>query len=157
MTYHAFKNNQSRILELEKNIEKLSVQEEIHWKQRAMVNWLNRGDPKTKYFHALAYAQCQNNFIKGPLNRNGEWCSDDTSLVNITAYYFSSLFSSSNPSPQDIETVLDFVGLMVENDMNDALCVPLTAEEIQKAVFDMHRQKHQDRMVSQICFIRNFG
>lgn len=47
MTYQSAKDNHSQIRKLEHTIEKLSEQEEIHWKQRARVNWLQNGDMNT--------------------------------------------------------------------------------------------------------------
>ncbi|XP_073152537.1 uncharacterized protein [Henckelia pumila] len=135
------KDNYNRILALEKEIEKLYDQEEIHWKQRSRVNWLSQGDRNTKFFHSSASTRCQNKLIKGLFNSLGEWFDDEPNMVGITTDYFSSLFASSNPSQSDIESVLEFINPIVNNHMNDILCTPFTAEEIRKVMFEMHPSK----------------
>lgn len=134
-------NNQTRILELEKNIEKLSDQEEIYLNQRSRVNWLKHGDRNTKFFHASASKRCKVNNIKGLMNGNGEWCTDMQSLIDITSEYFVNLFSSSHPSDADIEVVLNFYDPVVGDRMNEYLCAPFSEDEVHKAVFDMHPSK----------------
>lgn len=47
------KDNINSINSLETEIEKLVVQEEVHWKQRARANWLAHGDGNTKLFHEV--------------------------------------------------------------------------------------------------------
>lgn len=59
------KDNYSHINAVEKDIEKLLSQEEMHWKQRSRVNWLRFGDRNTKYFHASASSRRKTNFIEG--------------------------------------------------------------------------------------------
>lgn len=44
MRSHVIKKNLPRIRLLEREIEKLSEQEEVHWAQRSRVNWLKHGD-----------------------------------------------------------------------------------------------------------------
>lgn len=58
----------SQIKFLDSQIEKLTDQEEVHWKQRSRVNWLLHGDRNTKFFHASASYRRQTNLIKGLMN-----------------------------------------------------------------------------------------
>ncbi|XP_073298281.1 uncharacterized protein [Primulina huaijiensis] len=135
------KFNTGRISEIEKEIEKLSYQEEIHWKQRSRVNWLNYGDRNTKYFHSSATTRRNTNQIRGLNNADGVWCTDYSSLVDITTDYFTCLFTSIKPSTQDIAMVMDTIVPVVGNEMNDKLCEPFTEDEIRKAVFDLSPSK----------------
>lgn len=54
MNSSGIRNNLPRIAEVERNIEKLSDQEEIFWKQWSRVNWLKHVDSNKKFFHAIA-------------------------------------------------------------------------------------------------------
>lgn len=113
------KNNFSRIAEVEHIIEKLLHHDEVFWQQRSRVNWLKNGDRNTKFFHALT-----KNEIDGFMNSNGDWCSDMQGMTDTTFEYFSSLFSSSNPIPEDMEKVLKFSAPVVDSHMNSFLCSP---------------------------------
>lgn len=116
--------NLSRIAKVEHIIEKILDQEEIFWKQRSRVNWLKHGDRNTKFSHATAFTQRKTNMIEGLVNSNDEWCSETQGMADITSECFSSLFSSSNPLPEDIETVMDFSDPVVDSHMNFFLCAP---------------------------------
>lgn len=55
--------------------------------------------------------------------------------------YFSNLFSSQNPSIEDIAGISSMVPNGVTQDMNNYLDTPFTKEEIKKALFDLHPSK----------------
>ncbi|XP_073121193.1 uncharacterized protein [Henckelia pumila] len=110
---HVFGYNVPRILELEKEIEKLANLEEIHWKQRGRVNWLS----------------------------NGQWKSDEDEMSVIVLNYFQSLFTSNHPTPSALSAALDLITPMVSSDMNAFLSLPFSAEEVYKAVFQIHPTK----------------
>lgn len=69
MNSNHMQHNLDHIGMLEKRIERLSDQEELHWNQRARVNWLKSGDHNTKFFHASASKRRKQNLIKGLLTR----------------------------------------------------------------------------------------
>lgn len=141
INHQVAKNNHDQIVKVEREIEKLSEQEELHWKQRSRVNWLKQGDRNTKFFHVSASMRRQTNFIKGLYDANGDWRSDNQGMADLTFDYFANLFSSSNPSSQDIEVVLEATVPVVGPSLNDLLCEPFSADEIRRAVFDMHPSK----------------
>lgn len=97
-----------RIGQLEREVEML---EELYWKQRSRVNWLAHGDKNSKYFHVFASARRDKNHIRGLVSSHGDWCTDAGSMAEIVQNYFSELFSSSNPSAEDREQILDQVPL----------------------------------------------
>lgn len=138
---NVIKENMTRIAELEKKVEKLSDQEETHWKQRSRVNWLKEGDRTTRFFHASASSRRRTNFIKGLLDDNGIWHTETQSLVDITKHYFGNLFYFSYPSAESIGAVPEVTDSVVDNQMNEALCAPFSEKEIHRAVFQMHSSK----------------
>lgn len=48
---------------IEENIVLLNLQEEIMWKQRSRIQWLNEGDNNTKFFHQKANRRRNKNRI----------------------------------------------------------------------------------------------
>lgn len=83
---------------------------------------MNSGDRNIKYFHYFASFRRHTNFINGLKNLNGEWYSEHQSMVSIVHEYFTTLFSYSNPSSQDIANNVDSIGHIVDIHMNDVLC-----------------------------------
>lgn len=134
-------DNSSQIKLLEFQIEKLSDQEKIHWKQRARVNWLNHRDQNTKFFHAAASTRRHSNFIKVFCNSSGAWVSEEQGMSELTMDYFAHLFTSSNPLGFDIDEAIRSTDLVVDSHVDDLLCAPFNAREVHKAIFDMHPSK----------------
>lgn len=62
-------------------------------------------------------------------------------MVSIVHEYFTSLFSSSNPSSQVISDIVDSIDPIVDNLMNVVSCAPFSDDEVHKAVFDLHPSK----------------
>lgn len=134
-------HNFQRIVELEHDIDRLSLQEEIHWKQRSRVNWLGSGDRNTKFFHATASEQRRKNHIKGLFSDSGEWRSDEKGIACIFLDYFHSLFLTSHPPTQVLQEVLALVEPCVSDVTNAVLTAPFTSAEVRRAVFDPHPSK----------------
>ncbi|TXG61366.1 hypothetical protein EZV62_012729 [Acer yangbiense] len=61
------------IRELEKSVEELLDSEEIFWKQRSRVEWLEAGDRNSKFLHARATARKKKNTIQRLLNSEGRY------------------------------------------------------------------------------------
>lgn len=62
-------------------------------------------------------------------------------MVDLITDYFHTLFKSSPPNRDNINEVVDLVDPVVGSEMNDVLCALFTADEVRKAVFDMHPSK----------------
>lgn len=75
----------------------------------------------------------------------------------MTVDYFNNLFSSSNTTSGDLSAVLECTDTVIEDQMNESLCEPFTAEEIRRAVFDMHPSKAPGLDGFTAYFIKNFG
>ncbi|KAL5576067.1 hypothetical protein UlMin_017766 [Ulmus minor] len=67
----------------------------------------------------------------------GEWCTGIDNISNTVTDYFDKLFSSSNPSLLDMDTVFSCVKPKVSQCMNEHLSRPFTGEEIRTALADM--------------------
>ncbi|KAL5819042.1 hypothetical protein ACOSQ4_022884 [Xanthoceras sorbifolium] len=90
------------IRRVEKELDDLLLQDEIYWRQRSRVSWLKFGDRNSKFFHAKASARRKFNEILGLSDERGCWHSDLGSIHRIIGEYFSSIFSSSAPSPETL-------------------------------------------------------
>ncbi|XP_073067166.1 uncharacterized protein [Primulina eburnea] len=134
-------SNERRINELENIIEKLVMQEEMHWKQRARTNWLVQGDGNTKFFHSFASQRKRSNHIKGLIDDNRQWVEAEKDIADVMLNFFANLFSSNHPSAAEIEEATKNISPLVDEAMNEILQEPFTESDIYKALFDMHPSK----------------
>lgn len=72
---------------------------------------------------------------------DGAWRTDSNGMNDIVFQYFQSLFSSSNPSVQDVDEVISFLGSKISDSMNAILNAPFSAAEVIKSIFDLHLSK----------------
>uniref|UniRef100_A0A2N9FNQ8 Reverse transcriptase domain-containing protein n=1 Tax=Fagus sylvatica TaxID=28930 RepID=A0A2N9FNQ8_FAGSY len=117
----------------------LTLQDELHWRQRSRETWLEAGDRNTKYFHQKAKQRRGKNTIRGILDSNGRWCEDEDGMGEIAVQYFNDIFSSS--AGLEVEETVRVIDRVVTTDMNCQLLSPFTALEIQQAAFQMHPSK----------------
>ncbi|XP_073317203.1 uncharacterized protein [Primulina huaijiensis] len=72
----SFRIRSYNVRSLEEEIEKLSSQEELFWRQRSPADWLASGDENTKYFHMTATIRKAQNTINGLISSHGEYVKD---------------------------------------------------------------------------------
>lgn len=133
--------DQSRIHSIEGRLEKLLYKEEVHWKQRSRVNWLNSGDRNTTFFHKMASERKKKNYIGSIRNDEGIPQTDQKSIEVTIQKYYDNLFKSQNPSAEDIEKITRCINPSVTGEMNRFLIKPFTSEEVRKALFDLNPSK----------------
>lgn len=74
----------------------LLIQEDIFWKQRAMIHWLKDGDSNYKFFHIMASARKKKNTMVKLQCEDGRELSSQTDLQDTVKGYFEGLFTASN-------------------------------------------------------------
>jgi hypothetical protein len=58
---------------LREKLDRLELQQDMFWRQRAHVKWLQSGDKNTAFFHAFASERKRKNIIKRLRREDGEW------------------------------------------------------------------------------------
>ena len=74
----------------------LEKEDEI-WRQRSRLNWFQRGDRNTSFFHAKASARYQKNYIDGLVDEQVRWQEDELKIEQVAVAYFDKLFTLSKP------------------------------------------------------------
>ncbi|KAK8667504.1 hypothetical protein V6N13_007653 [Hibiscus sabdariffa] len=87
-------------------LELLLDQEELLWKQKSKINWINFGDRNTSYFHSKAKARTRKKAIQSLKLVDSEWCTDHERLRAAASSYFASMFDADDT----LLTPLPFVG-----------------------------------------------
>lgn len=111
-------------------MEKLLLQEETHWHQRAKRQRLKAGDLNTSFFHQCTRIRHSKNFIEKLVDDEGKTWTKDEDLEDCITNFYSNLFSSISPSWETIEKALRFVDTRVNQDMNSFLDSEFSYEEI---------------------------
>ncbi|KAM6598980.1 hypothetical protein CsatA_018589 [Cannabis sativa] len=75
------------------------------------------------------------------LNEENVWCTNNNEMGNITKRYYTSLFTSIVSTVENIEDLVQAVGQVVTDEMNETLVKPFSLKEIEEAVFSMPADK----------------
>ncbi|KAL0454986.1 UNVERIFIED_CONTAM: putative mitochondrial protein [Sesamum latifolium] len=127
--------------ELRDSLESFVVKEEILWKQQAKALWLQSGDCNTSFFHAKANERLVRKEIRTIKDANGTEVGDKDGVQRVILDYFRSIFVSTYPSKEALESVLSCLEARVSTTMSEALLQPFTSEEVTIALKQMHPLK----------------
>ncbi|KAK4394097.1 hypothetical protein Sango_1880500 [Sesamum angolense] len=130
-------NEKAKIQSLRNELHKLCSAEEIKWKQRGKAAWLAEGDRNTAFFHAKASLRRKINHIDRLKDDEDRWCEEKDAIQGIIQRYFHTIFSSANPSYDELEKVISAVPARVTEDMNWELLKEYSAQEVKLALSQM--------------------
>ena len=110
--------------------------EEILWHQCSRVDFLCHRDSNSKWFHTRASARRTSNHITSLLDERGQEKTELRDIKNIITRFFQDLFITSHPW-----VLIEFYNTC----SHESLQVRVTsADEVKKAVFQMHPIKAPD-------------
>lgn len=109
--------------------------EEMFWRQKSRINWLQHGDKNRKFFHASVMQRRARNWISGIEKADGIWTTEPLEIHSELCHFFSGLFEA-NPTIQKQETV-EAIPNCVSDAMNRSLTRPVTDLEIHEALMMM--------------------
>ncbi|CAL1398685.1 unnamed protein product [Linum trigynum] len=124
---------------LMEELSKIWMEEEAFWNQCSRVNWLQKGDQNTSFFHSSTIYRKHKNRILRLKDNEGIWVEDENRLKGLAQDFYKELFKARNPIP--VNQLLEGFPGSVTAEMNEALCAPVTSEEIRKAVFSLGAKK----------------
>lgn len=141
--YDDARDNYSRLLE----------KQEVYWKQRSKQFWLREGDQNSKFFHKYERGRKKQNQITRLKDSNDEWQESKEGIRQIIVEYFSGLFKSSEES----EILSDRERVKQVSDMqNEELIMPVTTEEVKRAVISTHPDKSPGIDGLNPCFFQTY-
>ena len=86
-----------------KALEEWELREEIFWKQKARIEWLQEGDKNTAFFFNSVKARQHGNAISSLVTDRGEVISSTQDIANEAVHYFASLFREESRGDSDAE------------------------------------------------------
>nr|XP_027083663.1 uncharacterized protein LOC113705962 [Coffea arabica] len=109
--------------------------EELFWKQKARVRWLQEGDRNTKFFHSVVKNRRVRSVIHRIRNGQGEWVESDDGIGAEAIRYFEGLFTDQRPASSS--DLLQHIPAILTDEENDLLEQFPSEVEIRNAVFTM--------------------
>ena len=102
-----------------KLLEEWELREELYWKQKSRIEWLQEGDKNTAFFFNSVKARRQGNSITGLINDRGDLLSAFPDISSEVVQYFGSLFREDlqRGSPEE-EQILSCIPSLVSQSMN---------------------------------------
>ncbi|XP_059431505.1 uncharacterized protein LOC132165008 [Corylus avellana] len=118
-----------------KELELLLEKSDIHWKQRAKIDWMRHVDRNTKFYHACANARRKSNTIYVIKDAEERLCTAEVEVQSAFINYFTDLFTSD--STGNTMHCLRPLNCWVTEEMNRSLLQPFTEEEVLFALSNM--------------------
>ncbi|XP_039117657.1 uncharacterized protein LOC120253385 [Dioscorea cayenensis subsp. rotundata] len=141
-------------LHLLNSLEDIRKQEEINWRQRSRLQWLQEGDENTKFFHSMANGRKCRNLIPGFFHE-----SRLISNPKAVGRMFVNRFQQQFGSKRTWRLKVDLSKLLAHKRHVDltGLDRPFTMIEVKDAVFSLGGIKPLDRMDSRSTSSTNSG
>lgn len=120
-----------RYKSLSEHMVSILVKEEVYWKQRVKIHWLQNGDKNTSFFHKMASARKKTNIIGQLVNQEGEMVEEQARICKVVREYFLSLFMIDE---DNYEPMLDALASLVGEEDNNLL-ISNQQREFRKALY----------------------
>ncbi|KAK9951084.1 hypothetical protein M0R45_006545 [Rubus argutus] len=124
---------------LTKDIVELWGKEEAYWAQRSRINWLQKGDSNSKFFHLTTIQRRQRNKVLRIKKNDDSWLDNEHLIRSKFEAYFKNIFTSE--SSRDWSEAISVVKPIISPEMNQNLTLPISHEEIKEASFHMGADK----------------
>ncbi|XP_073153301.1 uncharacterized protein [Henckelia pumila] len=111
----------AQIENIKQRLDFLLAQEELFWKQRSKIFWLQVGDTNSKLFHYYASSCKRKNVIVNLQDDSGQTYSRGRGLHEHILQYFQTLFTSNGCSAHH---VTDLVSRRIDDQQNHVLIRP---------------------------------
>ncbi|XP_059650064.1 uncharacterized protein LOC132295802 [Cornus florida] len=132
---HVYGSTRGECSQLEQELKFAWRDEELFWKQKSRIAWLNHGDKNTKFFHRKTLIRRCKNEILGLEDSQRQWWDSKDDVRRVAEDYFQHLFSSSPVVSDD-----DFWQMLspkVSLEMNTELLKDGSVEELRQAISGM--------------------
>ncbi|KAG7537667.1 Ribonuclease H domain [Arabidopsis suecica] len=131
--------DQSLISTYTSSLEKLYREEELFWRQRSRIQWLQSGDRNSAFFHAATRARRAINNVSVIEDDYGHEFHDEDQIAQTISTYYQAIFTAGPRSSNHV--VEEALEPKVTLEMNSQLTVTPTQLEIKEAVFSIHPDK----------------
>lgn len=114
-------------------------EEELFWRQRSRIQWLQHGDRNSGFFHAVTRGRRHQNRMNIIEDNQGKTVHEESQVAVAVSDYFQDIFTSNGNT--DFHIVEEALIPCITDQMNDRLMAMPSLEEIRSAVFSIHPDK----------------
>uniref|UniRef100_A0A803QCJ3 Reverse transcriptase domain-containing protein n=1 Tax=Cannabis sativa TaxID=3483 RepID=A0A803QCJ3_CANSA len=133
--------NVKLVTTLQSQLDSLLYKNEILWKQRSKIHWLQAGDKNTRYFHNKATVRRKSNYIRKLKCSNGRIVTSFGEICNEVRSYFGDLFQSQNFDVDASNHLLSTLDKSLDTQLIHFLDSPFDANEVKQALFQLSSDK----------------
>lgn len=120
-------------------LNKAYAEEELYWRQRSRILWLQQGDRNSSFFHAVTRGRKTVNSFSVIESETGETVHGEERITKTISQFYQALFSSTGTG--DSQVVMDALSPVILPEENASLISIPTDPEIKKAVFAINGDK----------------
>lgn len=131
--------NSNRILLITEALSNAYKEEELFWRQRSRILWLQGGDRNSAFFHAVTKVRKARNCITAIENAEGVPVYEEEEVEIFFESFYQKLFSSNGGF--DFRTVEETISDRITEEMNDNLYSIPDMEEVWEALFSINGDK----------------
>jgi DNA repair ATPase RecN len=112
--------------ELKRHVEEIHKHEEILWRHKSQVQWLNEGEKKTKNFHhSMIHGRLINRITKLDDSQGNTLLTHQEIMHELTDFYKDLLSKPMVDRTSAIEWVTQNIPTIITQEQNEALMTPI--------------------------------
>jgi hypothetical protein len=123
-------------------IETRDKHEEILWRQKSRILWLQEGERNSKFFHNSMIQRRHQNKIISLKYQQGNKLSNHQDIQSELLQYYKTLMQEPQLNRKDaIKNITQHIPKMINENHNEALMRPVTMEEVEQVIWEMSKGK----------------
>lgn len=136
-------------------LDKAYAEEELYWRQRSRILWLQHGDRNSSFFHAVTRGRKAINSFSVIESESGETIHGEDRITDTISQFYQALFSSTGTG--DPQVVTDALSPVIQPEDNEHLTSLPSDMEIKKQCLLSTATRPLVRMVSPQPSTKPFG
>ena len=119
----------------------LSKQEESFYAQKSRIRWLKEGNLNTAFFHSSVRSRFNRNKLASLTLDDGSRIYDPDHIKSAAVRHFSSIMNGPMPNYPGKNRLSPFINKFLTLDQASSLSAPISASEVQRAMFSIDPDK----------------
>lgn len=121
--------------DLTREYNRVLYQEQLLWFQKSRLDWLEKGNKNTWFFHTATKVRRKHNKVESLLDTGGQWVYDQKNLQKMAMSFYESLFRDEGID-QSGQRIPGEFNTLEEREL-DYLKLEVSFEEVKNSLFSM--------------------